>query len=139
MSSNNKGNVPKNFFMSTVYQRMRRIALQSQQETGGNGDGVEHHRHRDGFHRTIDMVKWVGKIVGAATVVASLILPPLAYFLYGVNPLVCFAACGVGLFLGRTFMFLDEILTEVEACFWLLTCRFRGTDWEEMLQSDRDN
>jgi hypothetical protein len=139
MKPNNQGNVPRNFFMTTVFERMRRFAGQSQEESGRNANGDVHRRIRDTSNRTIDMVKWAGKIIGMVTVVASLLLPPLAYFMYAVNPLACFAASGLGLLIGRSFMFLDEILVDVEACFWLLSCRFRGTDWEEMLASDRQD
>lgn len=135
MSDDNRAK-PQNYFMAVVYNRMHKLSNSVQEYGGRNANGDWHQKTRSGNHRIIDLVKWFGKIIGFATTFASLVGPPLMYFMMGVNPLVCFAVAGIGLLVARGFMFLDELLIEAEAAFWLLTSRFRNTTWEEQLASD---
>lgn len=128
------------FFMGDVLRRMRDMVWRTSYRSGavdqaGKPDAVE---QRPGTIRAFDIIKWLGKILGAVGTFGSIIAGPVAHFMYGVDPMSALLLTATGLFISKTFLYLDDQLEEAEAVFWLIVAPLMGWTWKDILNPENN-
>jgi hypothetical protein len=121
-------------FVTTVWKRMRELVRARFTRCGyKDGEYTETTVERP---RLFDWFVWGMKAAGVVAFGAASYFGVVTFLATSsvVQALFVFA---VGTFVSKQLLFIDEVIIEIEALFWLLTARIRGTSWREMFTGQK--